>query len=125
MNKDAITIVEADGLFLELLPIRPDGLYGPEQAALSTSFISYARKQGIDGESLSSVRAADKSKYPTKTERAGIVPQALNILLKQTGMGSWTRGLLRRRRQHWKRREGNVRGETEFFLQIDRGGSIP
>lgn len=45
MNEDAITIIEADGLFLELLPIRPDGLYGPEQAALSMSFISYAQGQ--------------------------------------------------------------------------------
>ncbi len=94
MNQDAITIIEADGLFLELLPMRPDGLYGPEQAALSTSFIFYAHRHGFDGKSLSSIRAAAKNKYRTKAERTGLVLQALNILLKQPKMDPYDEGIV-------------------------------
>jgi hypothetical protein len=94
MNEDTINIIEADGLFLELLPIRPDGLYGPEQAALSKSFIFYAKRHGIEGESLSSIRAAANNKYPTKAERIGVVLQALNILLNQLEMDPYDKGVV-------------------------------
>jgi hypothetical protein len=94
MKKDAITIIEADGLFSELLPMRPEGLYGPEQAVLSTSFIFYAHRHGMECENLRSIRAAAKNKYPTKAERTGLVLQALNILLKQPKMDPYDKGIV-------------------------------
>jgi hypothetical protein len=94
MNRDAITIIEADGLFSELLPMRPDGLYSPEQAALSISFIFYAHRHGLEGEKLSSVRAAAKNKYPSEVERTGLVLQALNILLKQPKMDPYDKRIV-------------------------------
>ena len=94
MDEDVIAIIEADGLFLELLPIRPDGLYGPEQAALSKSFISYAHRHGIEDESLGSIRAAANNKYPDKAERTGLVLQALDILSKQLNMDPYNKGVV-------------------------------
>ena len=73
MNQNAMTIVEADGLLLELLPMTPDGLHGAEQAALSTSFIFYAHRHGVEGESFNSIRAAARRKYPTKAPRDWLV----------------------------------------------------
>jgi hypothetical protein len=98
MNRDAITIIEADGLFSELLPMRAGGLYSPEQAALSISFIFYAHRHGLDGESLSSIRAAAKDKYPSKVARTGLVLQALNILLKQPRIDPYDKGIVEKAR---------------------------
>jgi hypothetical protein len=94
MNQHAITIIEADGLFSDLLRMRPGGLYGREQAALSTSFIFYAQRHGIDGKSFSTIRAAAKNKYPTNAERTGLVLHALNILLKEPKMDPYDKGIV-------------------------------
>ena len=106
MNPDAVTIIEADALFLELLPIRPDGLYGPDQAALSKSFISYARRLGMEGDGLRSIRAAATNKYATKAERTGVVAQALDILLKQPELNPYDKSVVEKAKAALEARRG-------------------
>lgn len=80
MNQDALTVIEADGLFSDL----STGLYGWEEVNLSVCFVYYAIEHGAKDSDFDSIRSEARKKYPTTKERAKIVVRALDILLEQS-----------------------------------------
>ena len=112
MNQDAIAIIEADGLLCKLLPMGASGLYGTEQLALSTEFVSFAINHGVEGEILHSIRAEAEKKYSTTAERTTLVLQALNILLKQRNMDPYKKGIVEKAKANLEAPETSVDGPT-------------